>query len=225
MPINDEIYLSPKSTLIVGNGEKPGKSLLAFYLKNAQRVLALDGASNWLVAHKVIPDLIIGDFDSLDPKLDSSIPRMKIADQNSNDLAKAFHFCRANNHHEISVLGVLSLRADHFLTNLFVLKQFASSLTITFVDSQHFLFMCPQGKQLDLLNRRNAFISFFPLGDEVGPIWSTGVEYTLTNEMLSLKSRIGTLNRIVDDRASLYCEQGDLVVILQYSSPVHSDNV
>lgn len=207
-------FLAPKETLIIADGQKPDLSLLAYHRHHARKIIALDGACTWLSKNHIKPDLIIGDLDSMGTHHDPSIPVLHLEDQNSNDLEKAFHYCHSNKLNQISVLGAFGLRSDHFLTNLFVLKKFAPLLMISLIDDLQCSFMCPSKQMLHLTAMEGAFISYFPLADRVGPISSTGVEYPLTNEMLSLSSRIGTLNRVIDAHATLFSESDDLLVVI-----------
>lgn len=210
-------FLSPKQTLMVANGEKPELSVFLRYKERAQTLVALDGASTWLIDHGFKPDVVIGDMDSADLRQIESCSRLHLPDQNSNDLEKALTYCAASGFHELTILGAFGLRVDHFLTNLFVVKKFAHSMTITLADEHQCAFICPLKLEIAIEGSAGSFISFFPLNEEVGPISSTGVQYPLQDEMLSLTSRIGTLNKITAPRATVYCERGDLLITVPNS--------
>lgn len=207
-------YLSPKQTLIVANGERPDVSLVRWYRKHANVLIALDGAAHFLLDHDIVPDLVIGDLDSADITYLKNVPTLHVSDQNSNDLEKALIYCKKRGFHQVSVLGAFGLRADHFLTNLFVLKKFSPDLTIDFAARNQSAFVCPSGVELSFRLPLGSFISFFPLDNVVGPITSTGVLYPLSGEMLSLTSRIGTLNEITATTATLLCQSGTLLVMV-----------
>lgn len=207
-------FVKPKKTLLIANGEKPSLAFLEHYRKYASKLIALDGASSWLLEHGIKPDLIIGDMDSADFNTIRGLPLLTVPDQNSNDLEKGLSYCHELGYSEVTVLGAFGLRIDHFLTNLYVLKKWARLLTVTLVDEYQCGFLCDNQRQLEFINLAGNFISFFPLSDMVGPVWSTGVDYPLTNEMLSMSFRIGTLNRICSIKATLYCQNGDLFVTM-----------
>lgn len=176
-------------------------------------LIALDGAANWLLDHGITPDLVIGDLDSYETCDDILLKQLHVTDQDSNDLAKAFIYCEENGLNDLLVVGGFGLRVDHFLTNLFALKKFAPRLSITFADEKQIAFICPNQQRLSVQLSPGAFISLFPLGDKVGPIWTSGVDFPLRGEMLSLESRIGTLNRIEGEGATVLCENGALLLI------------
>lgn len=204
-------YFSPKATLILANGEKPSIALFKRFFARKTHLFALDGAGLWLFQEGFTPDLVIGDMDSMTMG-DLKAPCLKIADQESNDLEKALLHCQRLGLTEISLLGAFGLRADHFLTNIAIMSRF-SDLNITMIDDHQCAFICPENKKITFDLPLGSFISFFPLSDQVGPIWSLGVDYPLSGEMLGIKNRLGTLNRIKHHEASLLCEQGPLLVI------------
>ncbi len=205
-------FLAAKPTVIVAHGDKPPVHFLRSIISRAQTVIALDGAAHWLVEHGLNTDLVIGDFDSARRPLLGDLKILKVDDQNSNDLEKALDYCKTIGLSEITVTGAFGKRVDHFLTNVFVMRKYAHSLTISLVDDTQCAFICPKKQEIIFENAVSAFISLFPLGNEVGPIWSLGVKYPLTNEMLSLRTRVGTLNQVTEKKASIYCESDDLLV-------------
>lgn len=210
-------FIKPQPTLIIANGEKPSIELVKIYQQHAHMMLALDGAIDWLLEHKIIPNMVIGDMDSARAVGIDGVKRVSVPDQNSNDLEKGLRYCLDQGWREVTIMGAFGLRIDHFLTNLYVLKKFAPTMSINMIDAHQSAFICPLNKEISFNNLKNSFISFFPLSEQVGPITSTGVAYPLHGEMLSLHERIGTLNTITSERATLLCQGGDLLVVVPNS--------
>ncbi len=52
--------------LIISNGSAPSHALLKSHLKLADLVIAVDGAASYLRYFSIVPDVLIGDFDSSD---------------------------------------------------------------------------------------------------------------------------------------------------------------
>jgi thiamine pyrophosphokinase len=209
-------FLTYKKTLIVANGEKPTPALLQRYLGYSKTIIALDGAVDWLINFAILPDIVIGDMDSINSKnkKNDQLNFLEITEQNSNDLEKAFIYCLEKGLLQVSVLAAFGMRIDHFLTNIFVLNKFSLTMTITFVDDQQCAFICPKNRSLMITGAKDSYISLFPLNDQVGPVYLDGVEYQLNNEILSLSSRVGTLNKITAHRATIRCESNNLLVII-----------
>jgi thiamine pyrophosphokinase len=200
--------------LIVADGDPPSLELIRNFREQARAYFALDGAANWLLEQNEVPDLIIGDLDSFDRNKWPKIPILCIADQNSNDLEKALVYCQEQGINRAIILGAFGRRLDHLLTNLFVLRKFNEKLAIMMADDTQMAFIAKPGQTLELLDMKDEYLSLFPCGNNVGPVTTTGVQYGLKKECLSFDQRIGTLNRIIENRATIHNERGDLLIIM-----------
>ena len=58
--------LEPFTTAIVGNGEVPSSELSIRLLRKMKRVVCCDGALQKLLSVNIIPDVVVGDGDSMD---------------------------------------------------------------------------------------------------------------------------------------------------------------
>lgn len=202
--------------VILADGAKPSAALFHQLVNTANSLIAADGAASWSIAQGHTPDLTIGDMDSFH---DATIPLKHVIDQESNDLEKVFLHAQENNLNNLIILGAFGLRADHFLTNIFVLKKYSHQLTMFFVDDDQIAFMCPPRKIVSIATHVNDYFSLFPLGHRVGPIRSQGVDYPLNEEFLSLHDRLGTLNKISECPVLVHCESSNLLITL----PHHED--
>ena len=97
--------------VVLANGEYPTAPLPLKILKEAKFVICCDGAANEYIAQGHIPDIIIGDGDSL-----SSANKERffsiihhISDQETNDQTKAVYFLKEKGFHKIAILlGILA---------------------------------------------------------------------------------------------------------------------
>lgn len=203
--------------LIVADGDAPSLALLKHYSARASNFIALDGAATWLLEQNLRPHIVIGDLDSFEKARWPEIPTQYVDDQNTNDLEKALAYCQKHNLHRVVILGAFGQRIDHFLTNLFAVRKYAYDLDLALLDDEQMAFILRPGEKLELLDMRGAYCSLFPFGPNIGPITTSGLQYPLQRELLCLDKRIGTLNRIVEDKALIVSEQGDLLIVLPLS--------
>lgn len=212
-------WLDPDSSeycVILAHGDPPSLELFKTYKTSAKFFIALDGATTWALENNTVPDLVIGDLDSF-PELDwPKANCMFIADQDSNDLEKGLLYCHENNLHRVMILGAFGQRIDHLLTNLYVIRKYAANMQLCIADDNQVAFIQKPGEKIEILNMNNCFLSLFPLDERTGPITSTGVKYPLSQEFLYSKKRIGTLNRIIKNRATIYCESGELLIVMPH---------
>jgi len=132
-----------KSFLIVANGEfLPVKQLLR--LSKDKRIVALDHACERLLEINIVPDIIIGDFDSIRDKKrfkvnsleekdsifevrinNKAIQMVYCPDQNETDLFKAIRYIDTSGFKNIHIACAVSKeRLDHLINNLRALRVF-----------------------------------------------------------------------------------------------------
>ena len=126
---------------ILANGEPPSETLLARLAAEHDLFLAADGAALTAVRLGARPDLVSGDFDSLD--LDAARAALPDAeflptpDQNQTDLEKALGIALERGATEITVAGAAGGRIDHTLGNFCLLLRWREKrpdLPVTFVE-------------------------------------------------------------------------------------------
>ena len=119
--------MSAVATVILANGDFPAPGTAARrLLDEAQRIVACDGAADALFAlSSRIPDAIVGDLDSIsaatrDAALAHGVEIVRVAEQETNDLAKAARLCRERSWWPPLILGAAGKREDHTIANLFL---------------------------------------------------------------------------------------------------------
>lgn len=122
-------------TVILANGEFPKHPIASSILNNCEYLVCCDGAINNLEKTIKIPDAIVGDCDSLS---EESYIKYKdiihhIAEQETNDLTKAVHFCLKQGRSEITILGATGKREDHTIANISLLSDYANESDVEMI--------------------------------------------------------------------------------------------
>ena len=154
------------TTVILANGGFPSSERTASYLWQADRIICCDGAAEKLLETGIVPDLIVGDMDSLPLRLQqhySDIIRYD-RDQETNDLTKAFKTAVEPLPDVIHILGATGRREDHTMGNVSLLADYAEKLAGTSCDidmiteygvfrafcSKDASFSCPVGVEVSI---------------------------------------------------------------------------
>lgn len=110
----------------------------------SKKILALDGAANFLKTYNITPDVILGDFDSIQDKHfwgveemfnqinENSMPYLghfgvtivPAKNQDLTDLEKGILFCDSHKAESITILNATGGRFDHTLGNIGFLKKY-----------------------------------------------------------------------------------------------------
>ena len=107
--------------LILCNGNPPPRMLMHQLWHEANYRVAADGGANQLYNQNLVPDAVVGDFDSLQPEVRKKLPNSKlfhVKEQNTSDADKAVRHCVKRGFAEIHILGAEGGRNDQFLTSL-----------------------------------------------------------------------------------------------------------
>lgn len=204
--------MKDKALLFI-NGEAP-RSLPD--LRDYTFIACTDGAFHYL-KHLGFPldklDFISGDFDS-HSGADENIYEDKFIytpDQNKTDFQKALEIISEKGFKNIDVLGGSGGEQDHFLGNLTVAFSFKENLNIKFYDEFSEYFFVPDHFVLE--NVKDKMISLYPF-PYVEKISTSGLNWILDKENLSMTSKIGNRNFAVEDKVSIHYEKGNLLVFI-----------
>jgi thiamine pyrophosphokinase len=213
---------TPDNCLIVCNGEIDTRLLRKFFQLNLKEkklsVFAADGAANTLYKHKLVPDLITGDFDSIKPAALSyfkskKVEIRKIFNQNRNDFDKALGFAISRQHRKISVLGATGKRLDHTLNNLSILKQYHHMADIKLYDSEFEIFYTEN--KTEFTYPKGEVVSLIALA-KAEKIKTKGLKYPLKDKSLEFGSRQGALNSSNAETVSIETGKGELLVFKKH---------
>lgn len=158
-------------------------------------------------------DFISGDFDS-HSGADENVYEDKFIytpDQEKTDFHKALEIIVEKGFKNIDVFGGSGGEQDHFLGNLTVAYTFKENLNIKFYDEFSEYFFIP--KTFVLKDVKNKLISLYPFPNVEG-VTTKGLNWALTNENLSVTTRIGTRNFAVEDDVLIEYQKGDLLVFV-----------
>ena len=209
--------------LIVSGGDPPAKSLYERIIRDftPDKIIAVDSGANVLYEYKTIPDYIIGDFDSIDPKVlthyesCSNIIRSPI-EKDETDTELAIRKAVELNVREIIILGATGSRLDHTLGNIFLLKKVQGyGIACVLVDDE---------QEISLMNNKKEFfsmqgktVSLISLTDKTTDIRTEGFYYPLKGEVLTFGETRGISNIINEEYASVKISMGELLVVVNKS--------
>ncbi|WP_394700429.1 thiamine diphosphokinase [uncultured Bacteroides sp.] len=120
---------SPTETLILANGEYPTHPTPVALLNQAAYVVCCDGAADAYILRGQIPDIIIGDGDSISAKNKKRFQHIlhTSPDQETNDQTKAVNYCLENERKELVIVGATGKREDHTLGNISLLMDYMAA--------------------------------------------------------------------------------------------------
>lgn len=198
-----------KKALILLNGLPP-KSLPE--LSEFDIVCAVDGAYNYFEEHRIVPDIITGDFDSI-YNIPDSIEIINTPNQDFTDFEKALHILFDRGISSISIYGGSGNESDHFLGNISVALAWKEKLNLRFFDEFGSYFFIPD--EFKISNVGSKTVSLIPFPSTKG-ITTIGLEFPLTNDDLHFGAKIGTRNRAVSSEVHISFKSGNLLLYISH---------
>jgi len=187
--------------LIIANGEACNRELVDQLLEWSPLVVVLDSAIERVIELGIKVDVLIGDFDrEFDYRkyqdLQFPIEIIKVDDQNSTDLDKAYQYLIDRKIPSVNVVWATGKRADHTFTNLTNVIKFIDKLKIVLLDDYSKVFLLP--KNYKKWYPKDTPISLIPLG-KVNEIKTSNLAYPLNNESLEIGFKSGSSNHVSED--------------------------
>ena len=164
------------------NGQIPSDKSLIQRISSSDYIISVDGSANQLNKLNILPNVVIGDFDSIESFNDSNVELIEANDQSKTDFRKTLEWCIKKNISHISIFGISGKSEDHFLGNYYTLNDFSNKIDwIAFTDFS-IISPCVRKKEFD--SYKGQKISLFSMkGDTL--VSSKNLEYPLDSYLLS----------------------------------------
>ena len=149
--------------VILANGDYPSNEKPLQILEEAPFVVCCDGGANEYIAKGHLPNIIIGDGDSLseENRLKHASLLHHIPDQETNDQTKAVQYLLAQGKRKIAIVGATGKREDHTIGNVSFLMEYMrmGAVVRSYTDYGVFIpckdtctFNCNIGQQVSIFN-------------------------------------------------------------------------
>ena len=206
---------------IFANGKMEGRPPLIKDIHSSDLLIAVDGGSQLCKSLGFIPNLIIGDLDSLDQS-DVTLYKqsgVKVIQHPTNkdetDLELALNITLQHEVTHVFIFGALGARWDMTFANVLLatLPRY-SKLHVYILDGLQELFIMRGDDRYEIEGRSGEVLSLIPLVGDTRGITTRGVLYPLTDETLYFGSPRGVSNKIIDTEAEICVREGILLIYL-----------
>lgn len=177
-------------------------------------IMGVDGGCKLLMRMDIAPDILIGDFDSIEnlQHYQSLWKEAKVqtfpSEKDFTDAEIAFEeIYKVKELDRIIVIGGLGGRADHMMSILHLASRYKN---VILIDEQNIIetIECPYYKTLERFKEPLKYMSLIPFPDALTNITLTGFKYPLNHAVIKLSQTIGISNEIIEDHAVISIESG-----------------
>ena len=176
---------------IVGSGDFTTRDLVPD--KN-DFVIAADGGYKHLVDAQIMPDLLVGDFDSLD-YVPQNIEIYRFpSEKDDTDMGLALQKGISLGYSEFALYGGSGSRADHFYANLQLMNRFSEKgVKIKMVTPGCNIYALKDG-EIELSRESGTVFSVFSPSDTCESVTIRNAKYVLDSASLSNRFPLGVSN-------------------------------
>ena len=204
--------------LIVTGGNKPSEKLLKSHINDFELIIGADKGSEYLYDYGITPNIILGDFDSIDKEKleiieDNHVEVIKFPpEKDYTDTEIAIMEAMKRGADTIYLFGGIGTRIDHTLGNIGLLlttKKKGASLII--IDDHNKIYLGSNNMRLNGICGEN--ISFHALSDIVKGFEIKGAKYNLDSYDMHLLDPRAICNEFIDRPIDIKYESGELLIV------------
>ena len=210
--------------VIFANGELPDLEAARALLQLGDYLIAADGGANHLLKMGILPEIVIGDLDSIDEDTLFELTSAEVMieqyseDKDETDIELALYYAVEMQPTSILIVGALGGRLDQTLANLSILTDpLLPRINIRLDDGVEEAFFCRaiagKGGHVEVQGRSGDTVSLIPWNGPVQGITTEGLQWPLYAETLSASKSRGVSNVMVGESASIKIEKGLLMVV------------
>ncbi|MDR1012474.1 MAG: thiamine diphosphokinase [Coxiellaceae bacterium] len=207
--------------IIIAGGIPPSKKLILQEKDLTSIIIAADSGANCLQQYNIIPNLIIGDCDSIDRKVlefwsnkNITIERFS-PEKNLTDTELAFKKATIFLPEKITFLGCLSgKRIDHLLGSIGLLEKcLQQNINACLKDDYQTITLLKETTVI--YGNRGQLFSLHAYGGNVKNLSITGCKYHLNKYLLKTGDALTISNRFEDTAVNIQFTTGKLLVIIE----------
>lgn len=205
--------------IIIAGGKSISKLKLEKLLRDMDLIVAADSGFKHLVGVNKEPDYLVGDLDSIDHTLLTTVDReitrivRHPVEKDKTDTELAIDVLVENNVKEIFIVGGTGTRLDHTLSNINSLKyMYDRGINGTILDD-HNIITYLKGEDSFYVKDKGRYVSILPISSDGVIISLDGFHYPLCNKLLEFGSSLGISNYLEAEEGTITCHKGEIIII------------
>lgn len=212
-------------SLIISGGHLDDMFISAYIRRYpCDMTIAVDSGMGFFYRNHLMPDYIVGDFDSVAPEaLQYFLELQKSGkpailqfqpEKDETDTELAIRTAIDKGCRSIHILGATGTRIDHVMGNIHLLGMaMEQGAECIMADKYNRIRMIKDGLTIKKEEQYGTYVSLFPFTPQVKKITLTGFKYPLCEYTLECYHSLGVSNEIVEEQAKISFQEGVLLVV------------
>ena len=211
-----------KRCIIIGAGDLNVSEIL---VREDDYVIAADGGYLYCKYLEIVPDLIIGDLDSLPEAQGQELARIRQIDperivvlptqKDETDMLAAIHAGLEEGCNEFYIYAGQGGRLEHTLANIQCLLYLKECSAAGYLVEEGGLVFVVKNETVSFREDETGYLSLFSLGEKAEGVTLRNLKYELTEAVITNSFPIGISNEFIGKKASVTVRNGSLVGIVK----------
>jgi thiamine pyrophosphokinase len=204
--------------IIFANGDPSDPEIVRRWVEQTDLIIAADGGTRNALSVGVMPQVVIGDLDSLDEADRAQLERSGVqlivypTHKDYTDLELALRYARKQHATEIIIFSALGGRWDQSLANLLLLTlPELAQVPMRIID--HRLSIQAIRDQAEISGRAGDTLSLIALKGDAHGVTIEGCAYPLSDATLPFGATLGISNVLTQNTAKITVKQGQILAI------------
>lgn len=178
-------------------------------------VIAVDGGFEHLKAQNIAPNLVIGDFDSLQEPVSALDTNVVVLPQEKDDtdMMAALQSGQSRGYRTFHIYGGTGGRLDHTLANIQCLAYLNRMGSQGLLFDRDTVITVISNGRMSFPAKARGLLSIFALTDVASGVCESGLKYSLHDAMLQNMYPLGISNEFTGQPSELSVKEGALIVI------------
>ena len=199
-------------------------------VREEDMVIAVDGGYMYCSIFEIEPDIVIGDFDSLEEKYVKQIEERYSTDseaqkrmirlnsvKDDTDTLAAIRVGLAEGYKEFHLYGAMGGRLEHTIANIQCLHFIKNVGAKAYIWDGCMMMTLIQNEAISFREEMEGVVSVFAVGGKAEGVTEKGLKYELADAIIKEDFPVGVSNEFIGERAEISVEKGTLLVIVRWA--------
>ena len=184
------------------------------HINSEDFIICADAGLRHAKALNITPNLIIGDFDSMDEFCMPGVETIRLPScKDDTDSMAAVREGLKRGYKQFAFFGVLGGRLDHMLANIFLLEFLRQNGASGVIYGDNETVFLIKNENFTLQKNDYSSFSLISLSENSTGVCIKGAQYELDNAVIDYGHQYGVCNEFSDDTVCISVENGTLLII------------
>lgn len=205
--------------LIIGNGDDVERCY--FDNINFDYIIFADGGLEKAEKLNLRPNLILGDFDSVDTAVLEHYKKLNIEtvtfppEKDYTDMELAVEHAVKKGFKDIVLIGATGTRLDHTLANIQLLEKYHhQGINLEIIDNNNYISIISDNTDINIKYKKDHFVSLVPVTEKLEGLTLIGFRYPLDNVIVPRGTALLISNEIIQDEGRIILKKGTALVFI-----------